>query len=76
MLEQVMEAMLRAHDALRTEINGLHRQVLAIVRADEGCRRLMTVPGVGVLNSLNFKSAAEDPTRFTSSMAVGGGTSA
>jgi len=70
-LEQVTEAMLRARDVLRTEVATLHRQVLAIVRADEVCRRLMTVPGVGALTALTFKSAIDDPTRFTSSKAVG-----
>jgi transposase len=71
MLEQVTEAMLRARNTLRIEVNALHRQVLAIVRADNVCRRLMTVPGVGVLTALTFKSAVDDPTRFTSSKALG-----
>ena len=71
MLEQVTEAMLRAREVLRTEVATLHRQVLAIVRADEVCRRLMTVPGVGALTALTFKSAVDDPARFTSSKVVG-----
>ena len=71
MLEQVTEAMLRAREVLRTEINTLHRQVLVIVRADEVCRRLMTVPGVGALTALTFKSAVDDHARFASSKAVG-----
>ena len=71
MLEQVTEAMLRAREVLRTEVATLHRQVLAIVRADGVCRRLMTVPGVGALTALTFKSAVDDPARFTSSKAVG-----
>jgi transposase len=71
MLEQVTEAMLRARDVLRTEVNTLHRKVLAIVRADGVCRRLMTVPGVGALTALTFKAAIDDPARFMSSKAVG-----
>ncbi len=47
MLERVVEPMLRARDALRTEFAGLHRQLLALVREDAVCRRLMTAPGVG-----------------------------
>lgn len=70
-LEKVVEPMLRARDALRTEFNLLHRQMLAIVRADELCRRLMTVPGVGPLVALTFKTAVDDPSRFTSSKTVG-----
>lgn len=71
MLEQVTEAMLRARETLRAEVNALHRKVLEIVRADDVCRRLMTVPGVGALTALTFKSAVDDPTRFSSSKAVG-----
>lgn len=71
MLEPVTEAMLRARESLRTAVNALHRQVLAIVRADAVCRRLMTVPGVGALTALTFKAAVDDPARFSSSKAVG-----
>jgi transposase len=45
MLERVVEPMLRAREALRAEYQVLHRAVLAIVREDAVCRRLMTVPG-------------------------------
>jgi transposase len=49
----------------------LHRQVLAIVRTDDVCRRLMTVPGVGALVAVTFKATVDDPGRFASSKAVG-----
>lgn len=71
MLEQVAEAMLRARDNLRTEVAELHRRALEIVRADSVCRRLMTVPGVGALTALTFKTAVDDPSRFRSSKTVG-----
>ena len=71
MLDEVAEAMLRARDNLRAEVAALHRRVLEIVRADAVCRRLMTVPGVGALTALTFKSAIDDPGRFCSSKAVG-----
>jgi transposase len=45
MLERVVEPMLRAREALRAEYQVLHRAVLAIVREDTTCRRLMGVPG-------------------------------
>ena len=70
-LEQVTEAMLAARDVLRKQVSVLHRQVLAIVRADKVCRRLMTVPGVGAIVALTFKAAVDDPTRFASSKTVG-----
>jgi transposase len=32
---------------LREQLSVLHRHLLAVVRDDEVCRRLMTMPGVG-----------------------------
>ena len=71
MLERVIEPMLRAREALRAEYRALHRAMLAIVRDDATCRRLMTVPGVGALVAITFTSAVDDPGRFARSRAVG-----
>jgi transposase len=49
----------------------LHRQLLAAVREDEVCRRLMTVPGVGAVVAMTFRSAIDQPARFAKSKAVG-----
>src|SRR3954471_5611267 len=70
-LERVVEPMLRARDALRAEYLALHRAVLAIVREDAVCRRLMAVPGVGALVALTFTSAVDAPARFRRSRDVG-----
>jgi transposase len=71
MLERVVEPMLRAREALRAEYQVLHRAVLALVREDAPCRRLMGVPGVGPLVAITFASAVDDPARFRRSRAVG-----
>jgi transposase len=71
MLITVTEAMLRARDGLRSEYSGLHRKMLAIVKDDAVCRRLMTVPGVGALVAVTFTSAVDNPGRFGRSKAVG-----
>jgi transposase len=71
MLERVIEPMLRAREALRTEFHALHRAMLAVVRHDGVRRRLMTVPGVGALVAVTFTSAIDDPARFHHSRAVG-----
>jgi transposase len=71
MLERIAEAMLHAREALRTEFGKLHRAILAIVRTDEVCRRLMTVPGVGALVAVTFTSGVDVPERFSRSRAVG-----
>jgi transposase len=71
MLEQVAGSMLTAREALRVEFNRLHRTMLAIVRKDAVCRRLMTAQGVGALTAITYKSAVDDPMRFAKSKAVG-----
>jgi transposase len=57
--------------ALRDEIAGLSRRVVAEVRGDAVCRRLMTVDGVGPIVALAYKSVVEDPRRFRHSSSVG-----
>ena len=47
MLSTVIGAMLAARATLWSEFTKLHREMLAIARADGICRRLMTAPGVG-----------------------------
>ena len=71
MLEQVIEPLLRARDALDRESQALHRAMLAIVRKDAVCCRLTTVPGVGALVAVTFTSAVDDPARFGRSRVVG-----
>jgi transposase len=46
-LAELVEPLLIVRQALREQIVVLHRRLLAIVRNDEVCRRLMTTPGVG-----------------------------
>jgi transposase len=46
-LAVLVEPLLIVRRALREQIVILHRRLLAIVRDDEVCRRLMTTPGVG-----------------------------
>ena len=49
----------------------LHRMVLEVVRGDPLCRRLMTIPGVGPITVLAFKTAVDIPQRFAKSKTVG-----
>src|SRR5260370_42113440 len=42
-----------------------------MVREDVVCRRLMTVPGVGPLVAIPYKSAMDDPSRMAKSKAAG-----
>ena len=56
---------------LREQLGILHRRLLAIVRDDEVCRRLMTVPGVGPVVALTYRATVDVPARFRNSKAVG-----
>src|SRR4051812_27456308 len=69
-LERITEAMLSARSALKSEYEKLHKSVLAIVREDAVCRRLMTVPSVGPLVAITYKSAMDDPSRIAKSKAA------
>lgn len=71
MLEAAAGPMLRARTSLRKEVAGLERQVRQLAKDDPACRLLMTMPGVGAVVALTFKSAIDDPARFTSSKKVG-----
>ena len=71
MLERIAEPMLTAREALSSEFAKLHREVLAIVKEDPVCRRLMTVPGVGAVVSLTYRAGVDDPARFAKSKSVG-----
>ncbi len=71
MLEAATGPMLRARAALRQELAGLERRVRQLAQDDRVCRRLMSMPGVGAVVALTFRSAVDDPARFTSSKKVG-----
>jgi len=70
-LECIVAAMLSARAALKAEYAKLHKTVLTSVRDDAVCRRLMTVPSVGPLVAITYKSAIDDPHRIVKSKAAG-----
>lgn len=49
----------------------LDRRVKRAASQDDVCMKLMTIPGVGPIAALSFKSAVDDPTRFKRSRTVG-----
>jgi transposase len=70
-LAVLVEPLLIVRRVLREQIAVLHRRLLAIVRDDAVCRRLMTVPGVGPVVALTFRATIDVPARFRNSRAVG-----
>ena len=71
MLTAATEPMLRARASLRQEPAGLERHVRQLAQDDPVCHRLMSMPGVGALVTLTYRSAVDDPFRFTSSKKAG-----
>ena len=55
-LAALVEPLLIVRRTLREQFCILHRRLLAIVRDDEVCRRLMTTPGVGPVVSLTYRA--------------------
>jgi transposase len=70
-LAVLVEPLLLVRRVMREQIGILHRRLLAIVRDDEVCRRLMTVPGVGPVVALTYRATVDVPSRFRTSKAVG-----
>ena len=67
----LVEPLLIVRRVLRDQLAILHRSLLAIVRDDEVCRRLMSIPGVGPVVALTFRASVDVPARFKNSKAVG-----
>jgi transposase len=61
-LAQVVEALLEAHRVLVEQVQALQRLVLAAVRRDPVCQRLMSMPGIGPVVALTFRKRRLSPT--------------
>jgi transposase len=70
-LEAIGAALLAVHEVLLRELKGLEKRVRTMGRNDARARLLMSAPGVGVVISLTYVSAIDDPARFKSSKNVG-----
>ena len=70
-LAVLVEPLLVVRRVLREQFVILHRRLLAIVRDDEVCRRLITTPGVGPVVALTYRATVDVPARFRKSKAVG-----
>ena len=70
-LAELVEPLLIVRRTLREQIGILHGRLLAVVRTDDVCRRLMTVPGVGPVVALTYRATVDVPARFRTSKAVG-----
>jgi transposase len=70
-LAVLVEPLLVVRRVLREQLGILHCRLLAVVRDDDVCRRLMTVPGVGPVVALTYRATIDVPARFRKSKSVG-----
>jgi transposase len=70
-LATLAEPLLIVRRVLHEQLGILHRRLLDIVRNDDVCRRLMTVPGIGPVVALTYRATVDVPARFKNSKAVG-----
>ena len=70
-LASIVRPMLLAWRQLREQIAAFDKEVRALAKKDPTCRRLMSVPGIGVVSVLAYVSTVEDPKRFARSRSVG-----
>ena len=70
-LSAVAEPLLAVVEVMSRELARLTRRILAVVRDEPVCRRLMGVPGVGPLTALAFRATIDRPDRFRRSRDVG-----
>lgn len=70
-LREIMAPLIDSLTALEKQIGISSRGLKARAAADPVCQRLMSVPGVGPIVALSFKSSIEDPARFERSQDAG-----
>ena len=71
-LRQILEPMIATIAHLNQTLEPLEEDLKREAKADERCRRLQSVPGVGPLVSLAFVGWMDDPERFARSRDVAG----
>ena len=71
LLGEAVRPLLEVREKVSREIAALHQKLLDLARNDADSRRSMTVPGIGPITALAFRSAIDDPSRFRRSRSVG-----
>ena len=63
-LATIADSFIAVHETLCRAAEALSRDLKATAKESELARRLMTIPGVGPIVSLNFIALVDDPDRF------------
>ena len=70
-LPVAISRMLSAYEDLSGHIDALSAEIEMLAKSDPTTERLMTMPGVGPIVAMAFKSHVDDPRRFSSSSKLG-----
>jgi len=70
-LRAIIDSLLAVHERVSDEQEALDGRVRGLAKTDQTTRRLMTVPGIGVVTALTFRHTIDDPTRFRAATSVG-----
>lgn len=66
-----IKSLLDVFDKITEEVGKIDKRMLEIASQDKEVRRLMTVPGIGPVTALTYKTEIFDATRFKESRSVG-----
>lgn len=66
-----VKSLLEAFNKMIEELDKIDQKMLEMVNQDNTVKRLMTVPGIGPVTALTYKTEIFDPTRFKESRTVG-----
>ncbi len=66
-----IKSLLKSFESMHEEIKKLDKVLNQLCKQDEAVKRLMTIPGVGMVVAMTYKSDMDDPTRFKKSETVG-----
>jgi transposase len=69
--KQLIGPLLDLRSKLEEEAKKIEDRLVFFAKTDPVCRNLTTAPGVGFMTALIYRSAIDDPSRFTYSRSVG-----
>jgi len=71
LLQKMVAPLMEVLQTVQEQVNALDELLRDYAENDKICSHLMTIPGVGVVTSVAFTAAVDDPKRFKKSRSVG-----
>lgn len=71
LVKSPLEALLSCIEKNEKALKKLDNKLITMGKEDEDCKRLMTIPGVGIITAMTFKVTLDNPERFKHSESVG-----